>query len=57
MNHTLIIQSEDGKEVVRVSIGEIEPLGAALLVMTALRNTKPRRSDAGKPRKPKEVAA
>lgn len=34
LNHTLIIQSEDSKEVVRAQIGEFDPLNAALVSTT-----------------------
>lgn len=57
MTYTLTITSDDETktEVVKVTIGEISPLTAALTVMEALQGLEPkrkRRSDAGTPRKP-----
>jgi hypothetical protein len=55
MNYHLTITADDetGTEAVRVNIGEIDPLTAALTVMEALQGIKPRRprSDKGTSRK------
>lgn len=56
MTHTLTITTDDPaetREVVKVALGEIDPVAAALVVMTALKDMKPpraKRKDAGKSR-------
>lgn len=54
---TITRTEDDGStsEIVRVEIGEVDPLDAALITMTALKNSQPkgRRSDYGTKRPPK----
>lgn len=60
MNHTLTITNSEGTEIVKCSIGEIDPLTATLTVITALQNTKgarAKRKDASVPRKAPEGTA